>query len=393
MNTAPAAHHPQGPSKFTAWARCAKWEGEKDIEEADIEALLPASKQADTEHKDRGTAQHGALAKVLLKVPLPFEGLSEPETEQVQWAAEQVVEIAGRAGYDTGEIAVESRLNYFGPEGSFEPLTFGTADVEFAHIVIDAKFGDMHDYFPQMAVYALMKMQRDGLERVEAIIVFARNKRVVRYVIPRQTAETVFYGILNRRNSPHARPNPCEFCGWCARKATCEAINVVVDGVLERREDWGFRLPTAKLTEAASNPAMSGAMRYLWKGFIEPWGEALDYQANLMAAVGNVPLGFRRQDERGRLVFAEAGKVVEAMKEAGVPPEAVLGAATFTMEGLAKAYAAARGGSVEKAKPVVEELLTKAGAAARGAPSFKLIRKKDAEDDIRAALANEALPQ
>lgn len=391
-NLAPTAHHHNGPSKFTARVKCVRWDGEQDIEEADIAALEPENKPVDTSAKGRGLAQHESLAKVIYRYELPFEGLSEKETEQVQWAAETLTELAASVGYQPHEIAIESRLHYYGAGDDFEPMSFGTADAEFAHYVFDAKFGDEHDYYPQMAVLALMKMQRDGLPRVHAVVAFARSKRVRRYVITKESAELLFFGVLNRQNNPLTKPTPCEYCGWCARKLTCEAINSVVDEtLLANRPDWGLRLPTAKISEAGSDPVLIGAMRWAWKAYIEPWGEALDYQAATMAATGTVPLGFRRQDEKGRLAVLDSEKAVAALLEAGVSLEQIHGAAGFSLDALGKAYVASRGGSLEGAKAAVEKLLVGAGAAARGAPTFKLMRKKDAEDEIRSALARPVL--
>ncbi len=386
--TTPLAHHPKGPSNFPAWAHCPCFEGEKDIEDLDIESLLPESKQLDATAKNRGTAQHESLAKVILQHPDPFAGLDEVEEAQVRWTASEVIQGAAAVGYDVAEISVEQRLTLY--DGGFGVIFFGTADIEYGPFIDDAKFGDIRDYFAQMAGYALAKMERDELRRVTARLRYGRARRTIEHNITKETAERVVYGILAKVDDPNKRPKPCEYCGWCKKAATCEAINVVVDSVLAKRDDWGIRLPSARLSEIGSDPVLIGALRWIWKAYVEPWGAKLEYHSNIMASMGNVPLGFKKQPERGRLEFTSSAAVVDVLEKAGLPRESIIAAATFSMTALTEAYKAHFGGSKEKAAAALETLLVGAKVAARGDSTFKLIRQASAEDEIRAALARPA---
>lgn len=392
-NLAPESHHPDGPSSWPAVLACACFEGVKDIEDADVESLMPESERpTDTSAKGRGTAQHEALAKTITAQPEPFAGLSESESDQVRWVATRATELAAAAGYSAAEIQVEQRLTMFKPD-SWDVLYFGTADIDFGPFILDAKFGDPRDYFAQMCGYALAKMERDGYRRIYAHMLYGRWKKTVTHVIDREVAERVAYHVLNRKHNPHKKPTACEYCHWCKHIAYCEAVNDKVNVLLAKRPDWAMQLPTMSSTEAGPDPVLMGAMRWLWKCYVEPWGKAVEYQTGLMVDSGNIPLGFKKQDQKGDLDLGEdGGKVIAALVAAGIDLEHVQRAASFSQKALAAAFMAQHGGSEAKAKAKVEEILTKAGVASRGDASYKLIRLGDAEDQIRMALARPVTP-
>lgn len=391
---APQSHHELGPSQWPAWSLCPCYDGEQDIEDADVEALLPHDqrpKKEDKTAKGRGTLQHEALAKALRGIPNAFEGLTGAEEEQVRWVAESVVESAAAVGYTSDELHVEQRLTMF--EGdSFKVLYFGTADVEYGPFIDDAKMGDPRNYFAQVCGYALAKMERDGLDRIHARLRYGRWKKVVTHVIDRETAELVAYSILRRRADPNRQPVLCEFCGWCKHRATCSATTGVVSTVLSKRADWAIRLPTMSVREAGVDPVTIGAMKFIWKAWVAEWGAGVDYAAQAMAAGGIIPLGFKRQDEKGRLEIDDGAGAHRALRAAGISEENLFAAFSYSLTSLTVAYQAQFGGSEKAAKAKLEEILVAAGVARRGEPGFKLIRKPDGEDDIRAAMARPALP-
>jgi len=371
MNIAPSSHHPLSPSKFPAWALCPSFDAIETEEDGDA--------------KSRGSAQHVGLAMSMTGQPDAFAGLSDDEEQEVRWVAEKAIEDAASMGYQPSEIRIEQRLTLFG--GGFEELYFGTCDIEYGPVICDAKFGDPRNYFAQLCGYALAKMERDGLTTIFAKAYYGRWRKVVAHTIDKETAERVVYGILAKRQSPNRTPVICEFCSWCQHKATCSALTAPVDAVLAKRDDWAVRMPTMSATEAGADPVVLGAMRWLWKTWVEPWGKGVEYATNVMAECGNTPLGFKKQDEKGRLDIHDPAKVFAALTAAGVPREAIEAAAGFTMKDLAEAYQQATGCPKTAAPAKVEALLVASGAAARGPATFKLIRQPGAEDEIRAALA------
>ena len=374
---APTDHHPLGPSNFPMWSECPCYEGNHNDDDSDEES---------TDAKGRGTAKHLALAKALTGDPDAFAGLSEDEEREVRWVAETVVESARYAGYTPNEFVVERRLTLYNPD--FSVLYFGTADIGYGPFLEDAKFGEERNYFAQMCGYALPKMERDNITTVQARIRYGRLHKTVYHVIERRVAEAVVYRILAARNDPQRKPKACQYCGWCKHMATCSETNAKVNILLDKRPDWGFRIPTMQVSQAGADPVIVGAMRFIWKSYIEKWGEALDTAAAFMADNGNVPLGFTKRDERGRLEFNE--KTFDALIAMGLPEEAVKSAANFSLTSLGKAYASAFGVSEGTGAKRVEAALVAANAAARGPSTFKLIMNKDAESEIRSVLARDA---
>jgi hypothetical protein len=387
----PTAHHALGPSKFPMLAECIDFESEKEVDIDDLDADMIAAIEEDApkvhgnDAKGRGTAQHEALAKALTGQPNAFDGLSHREEQQVRWVIEDVVTRAAAYGFTADEIRVEQRVSVLWPD--FREAYFGTLDIEYGPVIEDAKFGDMRNFFPQLAGYALGKMERDEIDRVFARTTYGRWRKTQQYVIDRTTAETVVFSLLRRRQSPDRRPTLCQYCGWCAKNGTCSAVTGVVDTIASKRSDWAMRLPTAHISQAPNDPVTLGAMRYLWKSYIEPWGSSVEFASQSLAERGIIPLGFKRQNEKGRAEFEDGDAVAQALMRAGVEPARLFSAAKFGLKKLSLAYHAQFGGTKVGAERRVEEILIEAGVIKRGEAGFKLIRVPTAEDDIRMALA------
>lgn len=371
-------------------AECIDFDSEEDIDDLDAEESAKIAEDCPNpaqrgDAKSRGLAQHESLAKALTGQPNPFDGLSEREVQQVQWVAEDVVTRAAAYGYSSDEIRVEQRVSIMWPD--FREATFGTLDIEYGPFIEDAKFGDMRNYFPQLAGYALGKMDRDEIDRVFARTTYGRWRKTQQYVIDRSTAESVVFSIIRRKMAPNRRPTLCQYCGWCAKRGECSAITGVVDTIASKRNDWSMRLPTAHASHAPNDPVVLGAMRYLWKAYIEPWGASVEFASNSLAEGGTIPLGFKRQNVKGRAEFEEGDVVAQALMKAGVEPARLFSAAKFGLKKLSLAYHAQFGGTKVGAERRVEEILTEAGVIKRGEAGFKLVRTPDADEEIKLALA------
>jgi hypothetical protein len=146
------------------------------------------------------------------------------------------------------------------------------------------------------------------------------------------------------------------------------------------------------VSEAGPDPVMIGAMKYIWKALIEPWGKSLDYQATMMTECGNIPLGFTKQNVSGSLEIDSSKAVVDELMKAGLTLEKICEHVGFSKTALTKAWMDQFKVGETTASRKVEMLLTAANLAHRGDATFKLIRNKDAENDIRAALARGTQP-
>lgn len=387
---APQSHHPEGPSNWPAWAECPDFESVKDIDDADAEALEAEAGVDEKDAKVIGTKLHAALAKALTRQQNPFDGLTEKQEEQVRWAADTAIAICAEHGYSADEILVEQRVALIGPD--FKEIYFGTGDILCGPLVFDFKSGDERNYTAQLIGYALPRMETLECDRIYAFALYGRWKRVRRFVITRDTAETVAYGILNKRRNPNRVPTVCSYCGWCSKKATCSALTGIYSAIEAKRNDWIVKLPHASVRQAAGDPVTAGALYFIWKAYLEPWGQGVTYLVKGMASNGIKPLGVSVRPEQGRTEFTSGDAVLLAMFNHIDDAPTIASAAKFSMTSLVKLWQEQYGGTEKAAIEKVTEILTKAGVMTRSEPTSKLIREKNAGETIAAALARNVTP-
>ncbi len=380
----PAAHHPLGPSNFPMWAECAAYDSMPDVDEEDIGI-------EDDTPKGRGRVKHHAAAMLLAgdldMRQRALDGLSDAERAEVQFCVERVLAIVEEHGYTREDIRVEQRVTMFEGDG-FKTLYFGTGDAEAGPLAFDFKFGEARNYFPQMAGYDLPRMIAREEKRRLDFVIYGRLKRVERYVIDRQTAEVVVYGILTRRTV--RKPTPCQYCGWCANRATCSALVAAPIELANARHDWTLKLPTPHVSQI-HDPVWMGAARLLWKKYIEPWGKAVDFASSSMAGFGNVvPLGYKKIPVAGSAEITDTKKALELLARE-IPEEALWPTVSITFGALVKAVQESRSMSEDKAKAFLLTILTEAKLVKFSDARFMLRALPGAEETIRAALARPAL--
>ena len=109
-------------------------------------------------------------------------------------------------------------------------VTFGTADMWGYHegdlVLVDYKSGRLEDpssYDLQMAVYALMLMDRTGESSCISVIVGIDNPidHVIGWdYIPTQR---LVQGVIDRVNAKAEEPKKNQYCKWCLKRTTCPA--------------------------------------------------------------------------------------------------------------------------------------------------------------------------
>ena len=371
------------------WAECIDYEPPAEDPE-DLDAAGDddddGDETPDPSAKARGTVKHHALAMVLTgnleMKQRAFDGLSDRERDEVQFVAGRWLDVVQEHGYSPEDIRVEQRVTLV--DGNFQTLYFGTCDGEAGPLDLEAKFGEARNYFPQLAGYALPKMEGRGESKRIAYVIYGRSRRHERHVITKETAQTVVYGLLARRASSHRKATPCQYCGWCAKSATCSAFVSEPVGLVNRREDWSLKLPSPHVTQL-NDPAWIGAARFVWKRFLQPWGKAVEFQSSMMATGGLTPLGFRRQAWPGRKTITNARKAFEVFK-ADVGEDAAW-EALGSFSSAVKVYQATLGISEAKAKGMLENKLRSADALEVGEATYRLIADKNAEAISRAGLS------
>jgi len=128
-------------------------------------------------------------------------------------------------GYISDIRGIETRLAYIG--GDLTETTFGTADMWGYHdgklVLVDYKSGSQHpsSYVEQMAVYALMLMERVGEEECISIIVGIDSGEDDIFAWSIEKAKKLVDGIIERVQAGTEPPKENSFCSWCARRTTC----------------------------------------------------------------------------------------------------------------------------------------------------------------------------
>lgn len=394
---APSAHHEFSPSSWPMWSKCPCYESTgKSLEDIDAELLASTEDKEEepddpgAQNKARGTLQHAALASIYSNDTeartAAFAVLTEAEAEQVRWVAGKANEIAESLGYQPHEFRPEVRVTMYKGE-SLEILYFGTVDLGLGPtIIMDAKMGLVRDYFTQLVGYMLPKLVDSGHRVGRAYTLYGRAKRVTENVIDLETAETVAYAVLSRRQDPGRKPTLCEYCGWCAHRGTCEATTAVVSAIAYRREDWALKLPKLRSADMLNDPLACGAALYAWKAYVKEWGGGMEFIGRSLAERNMVPVGFRKQVEKGRVKIADPCAAFELLREAGVT-DAALAEIPVSMTDLVRAAMKSFGLGETAAKTKILSILEGRGVLSQGDASFKLVRVKGGEELIRAQLA------
>jgi hypothetical protein len=99
----------------------------------------------------------------------------------------------------------------------------GTADAAIPDedVSIDLKTGEERDYHQQQAAYALGFMDRFFTDAWTIFLLYCDLRKAVKHTFTRAEAEHTVRSVIAKAKDPLARPTPCEYCDWCAKKFTC----------------------------------------------------------------------------------------------------------------------------------------------------------------------------
>ena len=300
-----------------------------------------------SEAAQRGTRQHEALEQILSGSPQREKclGLDSDEVEAVAWAAEYVQAHAS----DGVPLQLEQRVALL--DENFEEITFGTADVWAAPDLFDYKSGEIRNYTEQVAAYALMLMERDGLDHVNVHLLYGKYKKAVVTSMDRDTARGIIKGIIDRARDPERKPEPCDYCGWCSKAATCPALQERVGAVAAGRDDWA--LEQYHSSEITSPEEMGKALTLARQ--MKAWCESVEFHAKEMAIKQGIKIpGYKVAERAGR---RECKNVAAAFPLVGLPQEKFLGACSIQLSKLETEYAEFNGMKKAPAKRALNEKL------------------------------------
>ena len=176
---------------------------------------------------ERGTLLDTAFRAELLGMEERFviaNKLTADEIAAVGWAVSMVRVMSGRERVLAREDDCRVKI---------QNLT-GTADAilsaRFTHF--DLKTGARRNYREQMAAYALGLMEAHFASEWTAHLLFCDQREIVSHKFTYEEAHEIVDQVVNAFHDPAKKPNPCEYCGWCAKADTCPARLALVADTL-----------------------------------------------------------------------------------------------------------------------------------------------------------------
>jgi hypothetical protein len=283
------------PSSLPALAQCPRFEG------------------GSSEFADAGTLRHKALTKLFNADPGALDGLPEEDADGVRWAVDYIKLHAPLSYYpitfETGDVAILS---------DFTELK-GTPDVICGSHLFDLKWRPF-DYLAQMAAYALMILQHslpDPCGTVTVHILFGESQRYERYTIDEAAALRIIEPIVTRVQDPEAKPTPCDYCSWCAKKLTCSARVAVAVKVADGYTDGAIQLSTFHPSKVATPEEMAVMVRL--RDILVGWCDSVRYHADEMwLKEGQQIPGCELKESKGKRYFTD---LQGALNASGLPVE------------------------------------------------------------------------
>jgi hypothetical protein len=163
----------------------------------------------------RGTKLDEAFRYAWTHSEFPDWELSEEDAQAVRWTINECLKLNGiRDGMVTTEMHCRNKTSLMEHVGTSD----GVAVKGRWHM--DLKSGQIYDYRPQMAAYALGFMEEHFEVEWTAHLLFCDQKRVVTHHFTYDSAKEIVSGVL--RNIGTA-PKENEYCGWCSKSLTCPA--------------------------------------------------------------------------------------------------------------------------------------------------------------------------
>lgn len=361
-NDNPITHHALSPSSFPAWSACACFESGEAGPDA-----------------ERGTLQHAAVREIVEIAiwndpdrPAPtWDQLTEAERDNVEWVVGKLTEYFSVEQLKAAKW--EQRVTVL--DDDFNVVTYGTADFIVPGIICDLKFGLERDYSAQMAAYALGEMQRLGTKSIAVTILYGRLRKGEPMEIRYDDAKRTVDSIIARRADPERRPVPCDYCGWCAKAATCPAlIETALTVAAGRGEAAPAEITTYHPSEVTDPEQMALLLRLADQ--MEAFAKSVKFHGKALAASGADIPGWTLKDRKGKTGVAD---VMTAYELTGLDPAAFIGACSVSIPKLAKAFGAARNLKTAAARRELEKTLN--GVLTFGAPSKVLTKIGGASAD------------
>lgn len=227
-----------------------------------------------TSFAEEGTDRHEALHAHLCGDDTLLDLLDDESADGVRWAAEYIRLKAPMSDYP---LEWEATLPIVYSDLS---ETEGHADCVCHLDIFDLKSRE-RDYAPQMAAYALGRLQKLNAPpgtQVRCHLLFAVTKRHEVLTFDAEHADALINEIIQDvKTATECRPS--EYCGWCANRVTCDVLNKRAMAVAAGREDWALEQYHA--TEITKPEEMAKALALA--KHLTTWAKAVEFKAREMA--------------------------------------------------------------------------------------------------------------
>ena len=196
---------------------------------------------------ERGTLMDSAFRAELLgqdeRVMLS-DKLSADENSAVGWSVSVVRAMAGRERVLARED--DCRVKMLGLSGTADAVV----PTRLTHF--DLKTGMRRNYREQMAAYALGFMDSQFAAEWTAHLLFCDQREIETHRFTYDEAQKIVDQVIFDFYDPDKKPNPCEYCGWCAKAESCTARRAIVAETLPVAE------PGFDFEAVLGDPAMLG---------------------------------------------------------------------------------------------------------------------------------------
>lgn len=341
-------------------------------------AQCPCFEGKGGEFADSGTKRHAYLESLCKNVKCDFlSEIPEEEIEAVDWAFDYIKCHAPTSNYpihfERKMYLLNADFERVFPEG-------GTTDVVCGPEIFDLKWRE-RDYELQMAAYALMLMDECAYVSVSCHLLFAESRRKTVLNFTRESASELVFGVIAKANDPRRKPNPCDYCGWCANAYKCpphlEAAKKVSAGYsdLDRVKNWH---PSQMESAEEINRAL-----WIWRNILSKWGDSIEHHALITAREKGLTLAdYDLKQTSGGTYLTD---IVGAFGVLGIPQDEFLKCCELHMsaskkypdkKGAVETYAGLKGIKKTPAAKEVKAKLTEAGLLKDKKPKVFLKAKK-----------------
>jgi len=271
----------------------------------------------------RGTKLDVAYRERLHGLSTTLDTLEESEKAAVIWAVAESETLANGNFVETREEYLAMAVPGLSTVGTADALCIGGS------WLADLKTGQVRNYREQMAAYALACMNDHFTESWTAHVLYCDAGVRRSYDFTYTDAQAIVAATIAEATSKDAEPNPCEYCGWCARKDTCKAI------VRQNTEAIAIATSDHSLTKIRdhilSTPENVCEFARQWKQAEKDIAEPILERLKELAALDQAP-GWRLVQVTGR-EYAETPAIAAVANETKISAESLILAMGGKMSG------------------------------------------------------------